>query len=488
MPSLMPQTAFMPLFPAPQTADTLRAQHGERYPWLVLLVMALGIISAVLCTTSFAVAIPAMMQRYGIGQEQAQWTMTGFMAAMAVGMLPAPWLLERIGFRKLFLGSSALLLASSLAGALGASWMGFSGIVVVRILQGVAAGVMQPLGTLAVMRLFQPHEQGRASGILGFGIVLAPAVAPSLGGMLLDMFSWSAIFWLGVPTGVAALWLAARWLPLPREITRRSFDWIGVLLLTGATLAMIEGISSLQHSGLLAPGTLLLSAAAVILLGLFVLHARRIEHPIIRLELFQQARFSMSVVVFFAYGFGIYASSYLIPVFMLQALHYSATAAGTALVPSGIVLALVIPVAGRMADKYSPLLVTAIGLALFFASSVMLAVFATHISYSEIVFATIVGRFGLGMILPALSVAALRTLQPAQMSQASVVTSYARQLGGVLGIAMAAVFVAWREMAYQGQPDGVAHAYGDGFLLVAGMYLVALLAAWFMRGGRKPAC
>nr|WP_323031412.1 MFS transporter [Brachymonas denitrificans] len=178
----------MPLFPAPQTADTLRAQHGERYPWLVLLVMALGIISAVLCTTSFAVAIPAMMQRYGIGQEQAQWTMTGFMAAMAVGMLPAPWLLERIGFRKLFLGSSALLLASSLAGALGASWMGFSGIVVVRILQGVAAGVMQPLGTLAVMRLFQPHEQGRASGILGFGIVLAPAVAPSLGGMLLDMF------------------------------------------------------------------------------------------------------------------------------------------------------------------------------------------------------------------------------------------------------------------------------------------------------------
>ncbi len=471
---------MLPL-PTAQSSEALRARYGERYPWLVLIVAALGIISAVLATTSFSVAIPAIMRRYGIGQEQAQWTMTGFMAAMTVGMLPAPWLLDRIGFRKLFLGASALLTLTGLAGSLLAAYISFPWVVAIRIVQGAAAGVMQPLGTLAVMRLFPPHTQGRASGMMSVGIVLAPAVAPSLGGVLVDLFSWPAIFWLGIPISLCAMVLGFKWLPLPQETTRSSFDWIGVLLLTGATLALIEGIAGLQRHGLLATSTLSLLALTAVLTGLFVVHARRAAQPIIRLELFGESRFSMGTIVFLAYGFGVYASSYLIPVFMLQALQYSATAAGTALIPSGIALALVIPVAGHLADKYSPLLVTAVGLALFCLSSILLALFAQHISYTEIVMATIIGRVGLGMILPALSVAALRTLESSQLRQASVISSYVRQLGGVLGIAISAVFVAWREVAYQGAPDGVSHAYADGFLLVAGMYLVALIATWFMR-------
>ena len=471
----------MPLISTDLRADALRARYGKRYPWLVLAVAALGIVASVLATTSFSVAIPAIMQQYGLGQEQAQWTMTGFMAAMAIGMLPAPWLLQRHGFRKVFLWASILLTLTGVLGALVAAHIGFYWLVAIRLLQGLVAGALQPLGTLVVMRLFPPHAQGRASGLMSVGIVLAPAVAPSLGGLLVDWFSWPAIFWLGLPFSLCGIVLGLRWLPVADKLTRSSFDWLGVLLLSGATLLLIEGIAGMQSHGLLAPPTLAFLSLTVLLAGLFMLHARRIEHPIIHLELFREARFGMGVIVFLAYGFGVYASSYLIPVFMLQALHYSATAAGAALMPSGIALALVIPVAGHLADRFSPLLVTAGGLALFCLSSILLALLAQDISYTQIVIATVIGRIGLGMILPALGIAALRSLAPETLSQASVISSYVRQLGGVLGIAMTDVFVSWREGIYPDTAAGVSHAYADGFWLIAGMYLVALVAAWFMR-------
>lgn len=468
----------MHLLPRAASFDSLSQRHGERYKWLVLLVVGLGTIAGVLSTTSFAVAIPALMRDFGLGQEQVQWTMTGFMAAMTVGMLPTPWILDRLGFRKLFLGAIVLLMATSIAGSLATS---YPFVVAMRILQGLAAGVLQPLGTLAVVRLFPDKGQGRASGALGFGIVLAPAVAPSLGGLLLDHFGWPAIFLINLPACLLAGALGLYLLPLPREIVRRNFDWLGVALLTVSTLAIVEGIASLQHSGPAAGWTLLQFGFAALAVGAFVLHARRARHPIISLGLFRRRSFSMGTVVSFAYGFGLFGSSYLIPVFLQHAQHFSATAAGTALLPSGIVLALTIPLAGRMADRHSPQGVTIAGLALFCLSFVFFSVVAAHISYPEIITATVLGRIGLGLVLPALSLATLKHLEPHHLGQSSVVVSYMRQLGGVLGIAMAAVFVSWRETVHAGAADGVAAAYADGFMLVAGVFLVALAAACLMK-------
>ena len=471
-----------PPLPRAASFDTLSERYGARYRWMVLLVVGLGIIAAVLATTGFSVAIPALMRHFGLGQEQVQWTMTGFMAAMTVGMLPTPWLLDRVGFRKLFLGAVAMLTVSGVAGSFATS---FHLLVGLRILQGTAAGVMQPLGTIAVMRLFPSHEQGRASGILGFGVVLAPAVAPTLAGMLLDRFGWPAIFLLNLPACLLAAGLGLYLLPLPRQLLRHAFDWVGVGLLTAASLVMVEDIASLQHSGVAAARTLLLFALTVTLRCCFVIHARRAEHPIIDLGLFRQRTFTMGTLVFFAYGFGIYASAYLIPVFLLQALHFTATAAGVALIPSGVVLALVIPWAGRMADRHSPLLVTTTGLAIFCVSSVFFGLAAARMTYPEIITATVLGRLGLGLVLPALSLATLKHLEPHQLGQSSVVTSYVRQLGGVLGIAVTAVFVAWRETAYGGLPDGVSRAYGEGFMMVAGVYLLAVMAACLMKSPKQ---
>lgn len=463
--------------PRAASFDELAQHYGPRYRWLVLLVVGFGVVAGVLATTSFSVAVPALMRHFGVGQEQVQWTMTGFMAAMTVGMLPTPWLLQRVGFRRLFLGAIAVLAVTGVAGTFATS---FPLVVGLRIVQGLAAGVAQPLGTIAVIRLFPSHEQGRASGILGFGIVLAPALAPTLGGMMLDAFGWPAIFLINLPPCLLAALLGFFLLPLPKTEERRDFDWFGVGWLTLMSIAIVEGIASLQHSGPTAPWTMALLGLAALALAAFVRHAKKAEHPIISLELFGNRSFALGTFVSFTYGFGLYASAYLIPVFLQQALHYSATDAGVALLPSGIVLALTIPLAGRMADRHSPLPVTIIGLAVFALSFVFLGRVAAHVTYAEIIAATILGRLGLGLILPALGLATMRHLAAHQLGQSSVVVSYARQLGGVLGIAIAAVYVAWRE----GAPQAPSAAYAEAFLMTAGVFLLALLAACFMKARR----
>lgn len=206
---------------------------------------------------------------------------------------------------------------------------------------------------------------------------------------------------------------------------------------------------------------------------------------IVGLHAFADLSFAMGTVVTFAYGFGLYASSYLIPVYLQHAAGYTATAAGAALLPSGLALAVAIPLAGRLADGYSPRLVTIIGLAMFGLSFVYFGVFAGHMGNPEVIGATVFGRVGLGLLLPAASIATLHFLRTDAIPAASVVVGYLRQLGGVLGVAIVAVFVTWREDAHQAAPHDLASAYAEGFLLIAAMFVVAIVAASRMRTRAK---
>ncbi|AMO37029.1 DHA2 family efflux MFS transporter permease subunit [Thauera humireducens] len=468
----------MRCLPPVRTRDELIARHGEAFKWLALTVVGLGTIAAVLATTSFNVAVPALGAYYGLGQHQVQWAITGFMAALTVAMLPTPWLLDRIGFRRLFLGANLLLGVSSVAGALGDS---FSFVVAMRTVQGVAAGLLQPLPMLAVMRLFSPGSQGRAHGLLGFGIVLAPAVAPALAGVLLDRFGWPSIFLMSLPFCVIAGILGLYLLPRHEAARRQPFDWQGVGILCAASLLAIDFIASLRGSGLFAPRTSLVLVLSMVCVVAFVRHARRAAAPIVSLDIFAERSFAMAGLVTVVYGFGLYASTYLIPVFLQSALGYDATHAGLALLPSGMLLAVVIPLAGVLTDRYSPRWITVWGLVLFGVSFVLFAWRGGEISYAEVIGFSLVGRLGLGLTVPALMVATMAHVVPARLGQASMVSNYTRQLGGVLGVAVVAVFVEWRTTVHGALADGVFVAYVEAFLLLALSFALAVAFAVRMR-------
>ncbi|MDR2837280.1 MAG: MFS transporter, partial [Azonexus sp.] len=245
--------------------------------------------------------------------------------------------------------------------------------------------------------------------------------------------------------------------------------------------ALIESISSLQHSGLASPWTLGHGLVAASGAALYYRHARRRKNPIIHLRLFEQRTFALGSIVAFAYGFGLYGSTYLIPVFLQNALSFSASAAGLALLPSGIALVLTLPLAGHLADRYPPKWVTLLGLIVLSASFFIFAALGGAIQYAAIIMATVLGRLGMGLILPALNLATLRHVQAQQLGQSSVIVSYARQLGGVMGVAIMAVFIEWRETAHGVTPPGIYTAYAQSFLFLATVFVLAAVAAAFMQ-------
>ena len=302
-----------------------------------------------------------------------------------------------------------------------------------------------------------------------------------LAGVLLDRFGWQSIFLMNLPFCLVAGVLGLYLLPRAEATVRQAFDWLGVGILCAGSLLAIDFIASIRQFGLLAPRTLLLIVLVALCAYGFVLYSRRAAAPIVSLSLFSERSFTMASLVTLAYGFGLYASTYLIPVFLQSALGYDATLAGLALLPSGLLLAVVIPLAGVLSDRYSPRWIMVWGLALFGLSFVLFAMRGGAISYAEVIGFSLIGRLGLGMTIPALMVATMARVAPDLLGQASMVSNYSRQFGGVIGVAIVAVFVEWRASVHGTTAPGLFWAYSQAFLLLALAFGLALVAALRMK-------
>ncbi len=468
----------MPPAVNPLDKEFLTARYGERYKWYVMAVIAFGTIGAVVLSTSFNVAVPALMKHFGIGHDAVQLAVTCFMVASTIAMLPTPWLIQRFGLRHCFMGAVLLLIVSSVLGSFSVS---FNQLLVARVAQGIAAGIMYPLGTYIVMWLFPPDRQGRASGLLGFAIVLAPAVSPALGGVLIDNFGWESVFYISLPFCLLA-WVGAwRLMPVADQSQIADFDWTGMLLLSLMTMALLGCVTHFQGSlggDPLLLGELALSVATLV--G-FLFHAARSPRAIVSIGLFSQPTLAMGLTISLIYGFGIYGSTYLIPLYLQTVIGLSATKAGAILVPGGIGLALALPLAGVLSDRTSPRLVVFGGLVMLALSFGGMFVIAGEHSANWFVELTVLGRVGSGLIIAALNQAAMQGIHGPLLGQAAMFIGYVRQLGGVLGVAVLAVFVDWRTAQLGGTADAFATAFADGFLLSMLIFALATLAALRMR-------
>lgn len=469
--------------PDPDSLAALRARHGPRYRWMVLGTVMLGTVAAILSSTIVNVAVPDLSRHFGLGQERAQWVAAGFMAAMTLSMLPTSWLLARYGYRRTFGVAVSLL---GLGGAVGGLANDYELVLAMRVLEGLAAGVLQPIPAIIAVHAFAPHERGKAMGMFGFGVVLAPAIGPSVGGVLVEHFGWRSIFFVVLPFCLIALAAGQRLLPttapggVPADPTRR-LDVAGLGLVSAATLALLNGLVQLHHPDRRV-GLALLALAALLTVG-FIVHQRRGARAgrptLLALQLFDARPFAMGALVSFIYGMGLFGSTYLVPVFMQSGLHFPPSEAGAVLLPAGLVLAVTIPLAGRLTDRFPPHRLVAIGVLLLAASFALMASIGTGTALWIIAAMAVVGRIGLGLVMPSLNLGAMRGLEMAMISPASSTINFLRQLGGAVGVSVVGIFLQWR-LAARGEAQALA-AFGDTFWLVAAVCALATLAALRMK-------
>ncbi|QAU32683.1 DHA2 family efflux MFS transporter permease subunit [Janthinobacterium sp. 17J80-10] len=461
----------------PLTLEELRSRHGERYKWLVLITVLIGTTASIMSSTIVNVAIPDLSRHFALGQERVQWVATSFMLAMTLSMLLTPWMLQRFGLRHTYIGTILLLLVGGVVGAMSVN---YAMLLSMRVLEGLASGILQPIPAIIIMRSFDAREQGKAMGIFGFGVVLAPAIAPAVGGILVEHFGWRSIFLVVVPFCLIVLALSRRYLAqnAPMMGSNKPLDWRGLLLMGVATVSLLNGLVALHSAAL--QGSALLLLGVVCLIG-FVAYQRRAVEPLLSMKLFAYRQFASGALVAFIYGMSLFGSTYLLPVYMQSARHYAPSTAGLILLPAGIVLALVIPLGGRLADRIPANLLVSGGLALMALSFVLMALGTPTTHYLAIMAWVVIGRIGLGLVVPALSLGALRGIESDLIAQGASAMNFLRQLGGAIGVSVAGVVLQWRLAAHQASPDSQIRAFDETFIFVAAACIVAMVAAWGMK-------
>ncbi len=480
----------------PATLPEMQARYGERYRWLLLLAVMVGTMASIMSSTIINVAIPDMSHQFVLGQERAQWATSSFMVATTVAMLCTPWLLASFGYRRTYVVAMLMLLGGGVGGGLAGN---FEAVLVARVVEGLAAGVVQPIPAIIIMRAFQPQERGRAGGIFGMGVVLAPALGPSIGGLLVDWFGWRSIFFMVVPFCVASIWLAYRYVPVTApggaaaDRQGNRLDWAGLLLATVGTLCLLNGMVEL-HGATSAQAWALLGVALACTVGFIAWQrhqARRGDMPLMHPDLFAFRSFAMGSLVAFIYGTALFGSTYLLPLYIQMAQQLSASHVGTIMLPAGLVLAVTIPLAGRLSDHWPIRVLICLGLALLSASFALMVTISLHATLWLLVAWVVLGRIGLGFILPSLNNGAMAGLEPRLISQASSAINFLRMLGGAVGVSLCGIVLEWRIAAHGdnlSRPDSsVARlaAFDETFVLLAGVCALAMLAAWQMRASAR---
>jgi len=504
--------------------DRYFERYGPSYKWFATGTIMVATISVVLSTTIVNVAIPAVMGAFGISAVQAQWISTGFLAAMTATMLLADWANRAFGMRLTMSVAMGVFLAGSILGGVAPNE---TVLTLARVVQGAAAGVVQPLAMIMLFKVFPPDKRGAAMGIYGVGVVLAPALGPWIGGVLMDAFDWRFVFYLGLPFAGITILLSNLFLPSREESGPiPAFDFVGVAILSIFLAVLLSTLSNAQRLGW--DSNIILSGFAISFVSVigFIAWELHTSKPMLDMRLFANFAFSSASVIAFIMGAGLFGSTYLLPVFVQQIQGLTPTQAGLLLMPSGFAMLLVFPIAGRMSDKVPAPIMIGIGMAVFAGASWLMASANVHTAFWTLAWWTVLSRVGLGLVFPAISSGALKVLPPHLLGQGSGASNFIRQLGGAFGVNLLTVFIERRTIMHADalaatqtsdnattmellqKVAGLLHASGlpdsqllpaaasflgqivmiqssnaafqDGFLIVCGIFLLALVPTWFM--------
>lgn len=423
---------------------------GPSYRWLLLFSLLCGSLSTMLAATTINVALPAIIGAFGLGQDQAQWMSTAFLAASTIAMLANAWAMSAFGTRATFLVGLALFIIGSILGAV-SSTFGF--LILARAMQGIAAGLLQPMSMYLIFQTFQDNKRGTAIGIFSIGVVLAPAFGPALGGIAVDLSSWRLVFIATLPIALLALPLAAILMP-GRDSARGTrappLDWLGLLLIGIAVVGLLSAIANGDRDGWYSDRALFRLAVSLAAGIIFFWWEGRHPFPALNLRVFQHWQFTSAGLIIAFTGTAIYGSTYLIPIFVQMVQHYSPTAAGVMMIPAGLAMVVGFPVAGRLSDRFDTRLLLAAGVICFGASMYLLAGVAAATSYWTLIGWIILGRIGISFCMPPANTTAIRGVPADLLASGAGAASFLMQVGGAFGVILLAILLQ-RRMVFHGE-------------------------------------
>ena len=407
-------------------------------PWIVTVVLAMATFMEVLDTSVANVSLSHIAGGLASGLDESTWVLTTYLVANAVMMPISGWFGTVFGLKRFYLICVAIFTVSSFLCGLAAS---LDQLILFRILQGVGGAGMAPVVQAMVVELFPPAKRGMAFAIYGMAVVFAPAIGPTLGGLMIEYFSWRYVFFISLPFCVVAAVLGMVFMPtrpIPKVIP--PFDWLGFALLCTALLGLMTGIADGQREGWSSDTIvfrLVLGAVATVAFVCWELYTPR---ALLDVRIFGNVEFAAAALIAFIFGAGMMGSTYIIPVFVQTIIGFTPLLAGLMMMPAGIMLAFIFPLAGRLSDAMPASTMIIGGLILFAAGFAWMTTADIDTTFWTLVCMVMVSRLGLGFINPSLNASSLKALPADKVRQGSGVANFMRQLGGAFGINLMVAF------------------------------------------------
>jgi len=415
------------------------AETGLR-KWIITVTVVLATVIELIDTSIVNVALPQMMGNLSATLDEVAWVVTSYVVANVIVVPMTGFLSGIFGRRNYFAGSIVLFtVASFFCGHATNIWE----LVFFRFVQGMGGGALFSMSQSILIETFPPQELGLANGLFGLGVVMGPTIGPTLGGWIVDNYSWPWIFYVNLPIGVLATLLTLSFI---REGARRkveSIDWAGIAFL-------VLGIGSLQvvlergerDDWFSATHIVVLSAVAALGVVAFIWRELTARHPVVELHVLRDRSLAVGTLFTFILGFGLYSSVFIFPVFAQNLLGFMAMHTGLILLPGSIATAFMMPIVGKLLQKGFPAqLMNATGFVFFFLFTLLLSHSTLASDRADFFWPLIFRGVGLGLLFVPLTTMALSNLRGTDIAQGAGLTNMMRQLGGSFGVALIATFI-----------------------------------------------
>jgi DHA2 family multidrug resistance protein len=409
-------------------------------------------ITAVLCalleivdTTIVNVALNNMRGSLGATLNDVAWVITAYAIANVIIIPMTSWLSQQFGRRNYFAFSIMIFtFASFLCGQATDIWE----LVFFRFIQGLGGGALLVTAQTIITESYPIEKRGMAQAIYGMGVIVGPTLGPPLGGYLVDTFSWPYIFYINIPIGIIATLLTLSFVRSPKygeKLKAHQVDWMGILLLT-AFVGSLQYILEHGQQDDWFNNTAIVVLSVVTVFGLFFFIWRELtyEFPIVNLKVLKDQNLRIGVLMGFILGFGLYGSTFIIPIYTQSILGWTATDAGLILIPSSLTTAFMMPIIGKLIQRGVPqTYMVALGFLVFFFFTFWMHNIMTPDTGAEHMFWPLILRgIGLGLLFVPITTLSLSTLSGKSIGEGAAFTGMMRQLGGSFGIAIITTFLA----------------------------------------------
>jgi EmrB/QacA subfamily drug resistance transporter len=402
--------------------------------WLILTAVMLGTFMTPLDASIVNTILPSIATSFRTDISIVQWVPTVYLLTVCCLILLYGRLGDIIGHKRVFLyGIGAFIVSSILCGSSQNIWM----LIVFRALQGLTASMIMAVGLAIVTAVFPPTERGKAMGIYAIGIAIGLGLGPTLGGLIAEYLSWRYVFFINVPIGVAALLWSSRVIPRGSTNPGQRLDWFGALTSLIFLLGLLLYANRGENWGWASPPSLITLAIAVVFGVLFFWIEHASAQPMLNLALFANRKFSFASLSALFSFMALYALVFLTPFYLMFALHYSILKVGVVMAASPIVTLFVAPVSGALSDHIGTRALTVCGMCIAALGMYLLSRLQQSAQVFDVIWRLAVTGLGMGMFQSPNNSAIMGSVPPRHLGISSGILAAVRNMGMVLGIAVA---------------------------------------------------